>query len=233
MPNNQLSAERLADGGPIYHETNLDHFISEPWNASSSLFFLIPGIIFLIILYSQYKKHSFIIFWCAPLLFIGGTGSMIYHAFREYSFFLYLDFVPIAILTISVSVFFWIKIMPKWWQAIIIVLLSFILRGFVFKFSPFNHQTAINISYFITGAMIFIPALLYLINTKFSYAYWLILSGILLTIALYFRYYDDNPIQYFSAGTHWLWHLFSASGSFALGYYLIKIKTVDFKTIIQ
>ncbi|MFC2101318.1 hypothetical protein ACFLRZ_05760, partial [Bacteroidota bacterium] len=162
-----------------------------------------------------------------------GTGSTIFHAFRDYSFFLYMDFVPIALLTLSISIFFWLKIIRKWYYAVVIVLLSFILRGVIFNFNSINHQTAINISYFITGTMIFIPALIYLIKTRFKYSYWLLLSGILLAIALFFRYYDDKTVQFFSAGTHFLWHLFSASGSLTLGYYLICIKKTDTKTILQ
>lgn len=216
--------DRLPDGGPIYHETNLDNFIVEPWNAFSSLLFLIPVIYFLIILRGKYKEYPFVIFICSPLLFFGGIGSTLYHAFRDYQAFFYLDVLPIILLTLIVSIYFLYKIMPHWWYVVIILLLSFLLRYYAINGLP--TQTGINLMYFITGTLIFVPAIIILIKTNLYQYIWLVLTVVFFAFALFFRYYDDVEKQFLETGTHWLWHLFCSAGSLTLGYYLIKIKII-------
>ncbi len=77
----------LSDGGPVYFETNLQNFIVEPWNAFSSLTIVLPAIYFLIKLYGKYRNYAFVIYFCCPLLLIGGFGSTFYHAFRSLTIF--------------------------------------------------------------------------------------------------------------------------------------------------
>lgn len=206
------------DGGPVYHETDFNRFIIEPWNALSSLLFIVPAIFFLIKLRGQYRLYWFLIYLCSPLLITGGLGSTLYHAFRTSRFFLFMDFIPIALLTLSVSIYFWIKILPKWWYVLIIIAASFLLR--YVGFYLWEGQTGINISYFITGLMIFVPALLVLVRTDFMNMKYLISAVFFFGLALFFRYADDWENQIFSMGTHWLWHLGTAAGSLLLGMYL-------------
>lgn len=213
---------RLPDGGPVYHETDLDHFFVEPWNALSSLTFLIPVIYLLYRLRGRYREYAFLIFWAAPLMAIGGLGSTLYHAFRASRFFLFMDFVPIAILTLSVSIYFLNKILPHWIYIILVIAASFLLRSAAFGLV--EGHTAINLSYFITGLMIFLPALIFLFQTRFYEVRFLIFSVVFLIAALFFRYADDWESHIFSAGTHWLWHTFTSAGALTLSYYLIRIK---------
>lgn len=224
MIENEVFDGRLRDGGPIYHETNLDHFISEPWNAFSSLTFIIPVIIFMFLLKGQYKNYKFIIYWCSPLLVIGGIGSTLYHAFRVSKFFLLMDVLPIVILTISVSIYFMVKILPNWKWVVGVILVSIILRFLIFGTFELKEQTAINISYFITGILIFVPALFLIRQTKMEAIKDLLLSTFFLSLALFFRYYDDVEKPFIAMGTHWLWHVACAIGALYLGLYLKKIK---------
>lgn len=208
----------ITDEGPIYHETDVSQFIVEPWNAFSSLLFLVPVIYFLFLLRGQYKANWFLIYLSSPLLVIGGIGSTIYHAFRASRFFIFMDFLPIAILTLSISIFLWIKILPKWWYVIFIILLSFGLRSVGFYY--YEGQTGINISYFITGVMIFLPALLVLFRTRFFKVNYLLLAIVFFILALFFRYADDWETPLLYMGTHWVWHLCTAIGSLFLGLYI-------------
>jgi len=215
---------RLPDGGPVYHETDLDLFFAEPWNAISSLTFLIPVFYLLYHLRGQYRGYAFLIFWAAPLMAIGGLGSALYHAFRASRFFLFMDFVPIAILTLSVSIYFWNKILPHWIYIALVIAASLILR--FATFGLVQGHAAINLSYFITGLMIFLPALIFLFKTNFFQVRFLIYSVIFLLAALFFRHADDWENQFFAAGTHWLWHIFTSAGAFTLTLYLIRIKDI-------
>jgi hypothetical protein len=211
----------MLDGGPIYHETHPGHVIVEPWNAISSLLFWVPVIYFLIRLRGHYKEHLFLIVWCSPLLFIGGLGSAIFHAFRSHRFFLFMDFVPIAILTLSVSIYFFLRLM-KWWWVVLIMLLTIALRFVLFAF--FRGQGAINASYFMTGVLIFLPALLFVIKSRFFSVSLLIWALICFAVALFCRYADGWQHMPLPMGTHWLWHVFSAAGAWLLGAYLVRIE---------
>lgn len=216
---------RLADGGPWYHETDLDHFIVEPWNAWSSMTFLIPAILFLIKLRGEYKKHAFISFLAVPLLILGGMGSTLYHAFRSSQAFLLLDFLPIALLTLSVSIYFLWRITRKAWLVAAIVLATFGLRFLIW--GRVEGHAAINISYFITGSMIFIPAIIFMVRTKFFALRTLLLSIASFALALYFRFADEMAEPLLPMGTHWLWHIFCAFGAWYLGLYLYQTHSVQ------
>ncbi|MBE0638596.1 MAG: hypothetical protein IH598_08750 [Bacteroidales bacterium] len=215
---------RLPDGGPVYHETDLDHLFVEPWNAISSLTFLIPVFYLLYHLRGQYRQYAFLIFWAAPLMAIGGIGSTLYHAFRAHRFFLFLDFVPIAIMTLSISIYLWNKVLPHWMYVIGVITVSLIFRFAAFRLV--EGHAAINLSYFITGLMIFLPAMIFLISTRFKYVKYLLYSALFLLLALFFRHADDWENQIFKAGTHWLWHIFTSIGALTLAVYLIKVKDI-------
>lgn len=210
----------VTDHGPIYHETMPDRFIVEPWNAFSSLLYLIPAIIFLVNLRGQYKKYSFLVYFAIPLLILGGSGSTIYHAFRTWRWMMFLDVLPIFILTMGVSAYFMQKLIHRWWIVAIIIALFLFIRSF--SFGTFELQTAINISYLSTGFIIFIPALWYAYSKHWQNALYLCLAAVLLGLSLFFRFYDDFPNQFMTPGTHWLWHLFSAAGAMMLGLYLFR-----------
>ncbi|MBN2681758.1 MAG: hypothetical protein JXR58_04570 [Bacteroidales bacterium] len=223
--------DRMSDGGPIYHETDLSHFIAEPWNAFSSLVIALPAIYFLWKLKGNYKLYSFVIYFCAPLLIAGGIGSTLFHAFRAHTFFLVLDIAPIAVLTMGLSVWFIYRLIPKWYYVAAIVVFLFLLRGIIFTY--FEGSDAINIMYFYTGSLIFVPGLLFVRKTNYCCLNLLLLSTLMFGISLFFRFYDDFPEQFMHMGTHWLWHVFSGIGALFLGLYLVgvqkTIKKIDLK----
>ena len=78
------------DGGPIYAETDLTAFISEPWNAISSLAIVLPAIYWAFKLKWNVKQFPFL-YYLMPLLFLGGTGSLLFHEFRSSPFLLWMD----------------------------------------------------------------------------------------------------------------------------------------------
>jgi len=56
------------DGGPLYAETDMTHFIAEPWNAISSLAIALPSVYWAFKLKWNIKQFGFIYF-LIPLLF--------------------------------------------------------------------------------------------------------------------------------------------------------------------
>ncbi|HPE99788.1 MAG TPA: hypothetical protein PKY63_03885 [Bacteroidales bacterium] len=210
----------ITDGGPIYHETQPGRFVVEPWNAYSSLVFLIPVIYFLIILRGQYRKQGFVVFYTLPLLFTGGIGSTLYHAFRSHHWLMALDVLPMFLLSVGVAFFFMQRLFRNWYLPLIIIIASGLIRGYFFNTLPI--QQAINIGYCIVGIVIFVPALLYAWRSQWKAIGHLLAAVLFLALSLFFRLYDDNPVQPMAQGVHWLWHLFSAVGALFAGLYIIR-----------
>ena len=210
----------LPDGGPLYTETDLSQIIVEPWNAVSSLAFLIPAVYWFLRLYKKPKENWFLLY-CSVLILFGGLGSTLFHAFRIHKFFIVLDFLPMAIATFSLAIFFWYKLLRKWYLVIAIVPPAFALRYFVFD--NLGVHNSINASYFLSGTLFFLPLLLLLVRHKFN-NWKLAFAGLFsFVIALYFRQIDawDPPV--ISIGTHFLWHLTGAAGCHFLASYVYEL----------
>jgi hypothetical protein len=214
----------IKDNGPMYHEFIADAFIKEPWNAYSSLFFLIPVIFWIWRLRGQYRKN-WVIVLTLPFLFLNGAGSTLYHAFRNSNLFLFMDFMPAVALCIIVATYFWTKILGKWYWGLLIILSAYFLAGLTINLLvPILGRVAGNMGYFIIGLAFLLPTILNLFKTKF-YRWDLILISIFLLLgSIIFRSLDHptpNPFpNLMPQGTHFLWHIFSALSVFSLGYYI-------------
>jgi hemolysin III len=215
-----LAQEIPADGGPIYAETDLSKIVAEPWNAYSSLTFLLPVIYWFFKLRNHYREYPFLMA-CMPLLTLGGIGSTIYHAFRDSEFFLLMDVMPIALLTFSVILYFWWKVLGQWIYVVLVAIAYITLRIFIYQIAH-GQQTAINLSYFVTGVMMFVPAFLLLLKTNYKGVLTIITATAFFIFSLIFRQID-TPFIYLPMGTHWLWHLSCAIGAFFLGRYLYMV----------
>jgi hypothetical protein len=209
---------QMPDGGPVYAETNLNNFIVEPWNAISSIVLILPAIYFIFQLKKRYRENGFFIVLSA-LLFLGGIGSTLYHAFRSDPLLLALDVVPIQLLSLLIIVYFWYKVL-KSRTKVILVLGAFILTK-VYIYMSLSGSDLMNLSYLVNGIMMFLPILIYLINTSFRKAGYVYLSCTLFFLSLVCRQIDINTVSVFPMGTHWLWHILSAGGSLFMSLYLL------------
>jgi hypothetical protein len=219
----------VRDGGPIYRETNLAHTIAEPWNAISSLAFIVPVFYWLYRLRGQYSRYAFLV-GCMPLLALGSLGSTFFHAFRTSRVLLFMDFMPIIILTLALGIYLWYRVLRNWWGVAAVTAVFTAPRFLIFQY--LDRMQAINTAYFISGCMIFIPAIIFLYRTRFTGFGYLILAVVMFLIALLFRYTDNVlDISFLPMGTHWLWHLFCGLGAMPLSYYLVRI--VDLKSGIE
>lgn len=209
--------QRLADGGPVYMETQPGRFLAEPWNAVSSLLMLIPALFWLARIKNDPGRHRFMIYTII-LIILGGTGSALFHGFRASVVFLIMDVLPSALLTLSLSIYFWLKVLKKWWHLLFIMVPIFSLR-FAF-WGQLPEHAAINLSYFVSGLTIGLPLILFLLRTRFLG--WIPVAAAIASFAaaLLFRQTDTVPIDFLPMGTHFLWHAFSAVGAFFILKYL-------------
>jgi len=210
----------LPDGGPVYYETPVHHedlLFVEPWNALSSLTYLFPVVYWFIKLKGYHKQFKFLLA-CLPLMALGGIGSTLFHGLRSSSLLLYMDFVPIIILLAMLTYYFLYQLIENHKSVTILLLLIISLRLAVSTYFP--SHTGINISYFIGGVSLFLPALLLLRRTNYLGFTSLIAAVIFFSLALFFRETDRWDNQPLAMGTHFLWHISSAVGGFFLGKYL-------------
>ncbi len=223
MPDHSLHNEpdwynqRLSDGGPVYTETDLDHLIVEPWNAISSLLIVVPAIYWLFRIRKEIPNYKFLVY-CIPLMILGGTGSTLFHAFRASRFFLFMDVLPTAILTFSLMIYFWLKVLKRWWYIFFVVLFSVGIRFLFFGNLP--DFMAINVSYAITGVLIGLPLVIILVKTNFFKLKSVALAILFFILAILFRELDAQDIKYLPMGTHFLWHALSGAGTYYILSYL-------------
>ncbi len=214
----------IQDSGPIYHEFIADAIVKEPWNAYSSLFFLVPVIFWIFKLRGQYREN-WVIVLTLPFLMLNGIGSTFYHAYRAYNFFLFLDFMPAIVICIIVATYFWTKILGKWYWGLLIILSAYFIAGLAINLlAPIFGRAAGNMGYLIIGIAFLLPAILLLFKTNYYRWELILISIFLLALAITFRSLDyptPNPLpNLLPQGTHFLWHIFSALSVFSLGYYI-------------
>ncbi len=213
--------QRLADGGPRYAEYHPDLIVVEPWNAASSILMMIPAIYWFFKIKNNLKAKPFLVFAIA-MVFLGGLGSTLFHAFRVSQVFLLMDVLPSAVLTLAIAVYFWLRILNRWWYVLFIFIPVLFLRWLIFKELP-NH-ISINISYAISGLLVIVPLLIFLVRSHYRKGDTVIYILIFFGLALLFRQLDVHSFALLPQGTHFLWHFFSAIGSYFILAYLFWIE---------
>jgi len=217
-----LGPEQITDGGPWYAETHItDSLIVEPWNAISSLAIAAPAIYFLWKIRKNPKQYGFLLA-AIPFLFLNGLGSTLFHGLRTSRIFLLMDFMPALILTLMITVYFWSRVLPKWWMSFAVITPVFLLRFGVIDLIP--GQGGMNTSYMISGIAFLLPVFLILRKYQFKKTINITIGAICFVLAIYFRQVDKEFTDLLPFGTHFLWHIFSGIGAFLLADYLYFIR---------
>lgn len=221
--------QQITDGGPWYAETHItDNLIVEPWNAFSSLAIAAPAFYFLWKIRKNPKQYAFLLA-AIPFLIINGIGSTLFHGLRSSRIFLLMDFMPALILTLMVTVYFWAKVLPKWWMGFVAVTPVFLLRFGIIDLIP--GQGGINMSYTISGIAFLLPVFLILRKYQFKKSVNIIISALCFVLAIYFRQVDKEFTDYVAFGTHFLWHIFTGIGAFLLADYLYFIRNNELASL--
>lgn len=219
-----MSSDRIA--GPIYLETDLAERIVEPLNAATAALFLVVAALWLIRLRNRWRQRPFLLV-CVALLTVGGVGGTVYHAFRGHAVWLFLDWVPIAILGVAGSVYLFSKLFRRWGLALLII------PGYVaVQFTNFNlfarqsRHVAIALSYATLALMPLIPATIILIKTRFRNGWYPLIALVCFGVALFCRQYDANWPDLFPRGIHFLWHVFGAVATWLIFVYFDRLPNV-------
>ena len=220
------------DGGPIYEETRrrLDELIVEPLNGISAALFLLIVAYFVWLLRGKYRKHTFMTV-SLGILAIGGIGGTIYHLFRLYPIFLYMDWVPIMILCLAACVFFFVRAGGQWWVAAMALLSYFGISTLLFASINSENpilppQLLVNINYALMAILVLGPVYYILYKTNFYKRQWVIYALLAFLAAITFRMLDASDwvrLNLEGIGTHFLWHTFGAVACFAIFRYVYEV----------
>lgn len=205
------------DGGMLYTETNMAQLFPEPLNAITSGFFLAIALYWTFKMKGKFKSNPFLTY-CLVLLYIGGIGGTVYHALRQWSVFIMMDWMPIMLLCVSAGVYFLAQ-STKWYYAVLMVLgyvgLQFSIRNLL---SADNVHLFVNINYALMALLVLLPVLKYLIYTQWKAGRWVGYALLSFALALTFRIADKW--EWLSFGTHFLWHSFGAIATFCMFNYI-------------
>lgn len=215
----------VGDSGPIYAETDVSRFIVEPFNAVSAAIFVLIPLYWFLRVGGEYRRHLFVTV-ALPFLLIGGVGGTLYHAFRSSEVWLLMDWLPIALLSLAASGYFLTKVLGSWRKALLIIFGVFVLQGALMysagKWQLVPPHIAVNANYAMLGAVILAPLVWLLVKTKFRNAAFPALALAAFAAALFCRIadrWDPLMIGQYTAGTHFLWHVFGALAcNFILAY---------------
>ena len=138
-----------------------------------------------------------------------------------------MDWVPILILCMAASVYFWTRILKRPFYAVSVILLFFLSQLLIRNYlEQYNHlDWAININYGLMAVMVVAPVLIYLFKTGFRYSR-LVFSAIgFFSLALFFRIADGW--QFPPTGTHFLWHILGAMATHTMFLYVFQVDTAS------
>ena len=214
------------DSGPLYQETNPGPWPVEPYNTYSNLIFVAIVLYWGKKVYADRKNHWFLS-WVLPIIFISYIGGTIYHGSRSHDFWLFLDWVPIMLLCLSLIAYLVSRIVTSTLSRIFLFL-GLMLLFFGLRFLPLNETLRISIGYVITALTLVLPFVLYLNKTSWKNSALVLAAFAVFGLAVYFRSIDLQQ-QWFEMGTHWLWHLLGGVAVHLLIAYLYKDNLVSLR----
>ncbi|MBT8296678.1 MAG: ceramidase [Gramella sp.] len=218
------------DSGPVYQETLAGRLPVEPFNTYSNILFLVIVIYYSLKVYRNYSNHRFLA-WSLPVLFMGFIGGTVYHATRSHDVWMYMDWLPIVILCLAVSVYYTIKLkMSRNKRALLIFIILFLVFGI--RMLPWPPKMQTSIGYIATAIGLLLPIITYFFTTKLHNWGYILLAFLSFGFAITFRILDGG-FYLMPMGTHWLWHVFGAFSVFFLIKYIYKDKLPPEQMVAQ
>jgi hypothetical protein len=216
---NKFNVSIAPDGGTLYAETNLHHLFPEPLNTITSAFFCIMALMWILRL-NGFSKEYFFLSVASYVLLIGGIGGTIYHGLRQYSIFIFMDWVPILLLCMMASAYFWVKILNNWLYALVILIAFFTIQVFI-RFQVSDDHLATNLNYAVLAVTVVLPVIIFLVKNRSRQSGWFFLSILFFCIALFFRIIDNWKMLI--TGTHFLWHTFGCLASYCMFMFMYQL----------
>jgi hypothetical protein len=222
---------RPNDPGPIYTET-LPGLATgllpvEPWNTWSNIIFVLLLIHIAWRTRVDYRRYTLIVM-SLPILTIGIIGGTVYHATRSHVVWLFMDFMPIVILTSAAALVFWREVIGSWPRAILLFLLVAVSgRALGFALAA-ERSMQISLGYLSAALSILLP--LAILVRRASWIGLGFLCGIVMTFAaavacrMLDRAGTTSPLP---MGTHFLWHIFGGASVWMLMLLVVTLRDIS------
>lgn len=212
----------ILDSGPIYKETYVGEWpLVEPWNALSNLLFLAIVLFWAVRVYKHAAQHAFLA-GALPVLFIGFVGGTLYHGTRSHEVWLLMDWVPIMLLSLAVSVYFAIQNRFRWYGTLALITFPFAISALAWQADSLPQWARGLLGYPMMAFVILFPIVFYLNKHQWRHVQWVATALAMFIIAITCRSIDNGPYDGLPMGTHWLWHIFGALASHFLIAYIYK-----------
>ncbi len=198
----------------FYCERTNEQIFNEPVNAISNIFFIIVSLSLIKILR---KNQSNKIYYIQPILiFFIGIGSFLFHL-NPNIITLYSDVIPIFLFSLSFIFFFNRDVINiNYLNNALLFLLFFFL--FLFITPKLNYEILNGSEFYFANYFFLTMYTIWLYLKKSDFFQLLLLGFIFFNLSILLRSLDNHICEYFSIGTHFLWHFLNA--------YLLKILTL-------
>ena len=198
----------------FYCERTNEQIFNEPVNAISNIFFIIVSLSLIKILK---KNQSNKIYYIQPvLIFFIGIGSFLFHL-NPNIITLYSDVIPIFLFSLSFIFFFNRYVINiNYLNNALLFLLFFFL--FLFITPKLNYEILNGSEFYFANYFFLTMYTIWLYLKKSDFFQLLLLGFIFFNLSILLRSLDNHICEYFSIGTHFLWHFLNA--------YLLKILTL-------
>ena len=198
----------------FYCERTNQQIFNEPVNAISNIFFIIVSLSLIKILR---KNQSNKIYYIQPILiFFIGIGSFLFHL-KPNIITLYSDVIPIFLFSLSFIFFFNRDVINiNYLNNALLFLLFFFL--FLFITPKLNYEILNGSEFYFANYFFLTMYTIWLYLKKSDFFQLLLLGFIFFNLSILLRSLDNHICEYFSIGTHFLWHFLNA--------YLLKILTL-------
>ena len=208
-----------------YCERVGDEFYSEPVNAISNIAFFVSAFFVYRLLKKNNIKH-FSYWFLFALLLLVGTGSLLYHTFRN-PFTLALDAIPIYIFFLT----FIYVLLERLTKSRSIA--AFLLAGFfvVQILASYTFPTFLSgsIRHVVNGITFF--GLIFWLHKKYARLDpYVIAAFFVYILAIVFRSIDNSICSMVPIGTHFLWHIFNATAVYFAIRALLNIDLLKWKS---
>ena len=198
----------------FYCERTNEQIFNEPVNAISNIFFIIVSLSLIKILR---RNQSNKIYYIQPILiFFIGIGSFLFHL-NPNIITLYSDVIPIFLFSLSFIFFFNRDVINiNYLNNALLFLLFFFL--FLFITPKLNYEILNGSEFYFANYFFLTMYTIWLYLKKSDFFQLLLLGFIFFNLSILLRSLDNHICEYFSIGTHFLWHFLNA--------YLLKILTL-------
>ena len=198
----------------FYCERTNQQIFNEPVNAISNIFFIIVSLSLIKILR---RNQSNKIYYIQPILiFFIGIGSFLFHL-KPNIITLYSDVIPIFLFSLSFIFFFNRDVINiNYLNNALLFLLFFFL--FLFITPKLNYEILNGSEFYFANYFFLTMYTIWLYLKKSDFFQLLLLGFIFFNLSILLRSLDNHICEYFSIGTHFLWHFLNA--------YLLKILTL-------